>query len=56
MYEKASASGASDSRAYGVWTTQADLKVVEYATGTAPTVATEYTNITGATASTTSDF
>lgn len=49
VYEKASAAGASDSRIYGVWTTQSDAKVVAYASGATPTVANDYTGKTGAT-------
>lgn len=49
VYEKASAAGASDSRIYGVWGTQASAKVVAFASGATPTVATEYTSTTSAT-------
>lgn len=52
VVEKASASGASDSRIYGTFGTQANLKVVEYASGTAPTVFIDYSSTTSATAST----
>ena len=45
VYEKASASGVSASRIYGVFTTPADAKVVQFASGTAPTVDTEYTRV-----------
>jgi hypothetical protein len=49
VVDKSTASGASDSRIYGVWTTQADAKVVEYASGATPTVNNDYTSITAVT-------
>jgi hypothetical protein len=53
VVEKASAAGASDSRIYGTFGTQADLQVVEYASGTTPDVDLDYSNEVSATASTT---
>jgi hypothetical protein len=53
VYEKASAAGASDSRIYGTFTTQADLQIVEFATGGTPTVDLDYSDQASATASTT---
>jgi len=44
--EKATAAGASPSRIYGVWTTQADVEVVEFATGATPTVDLDYSDET----------
>lgn len=52
VYEKASAAGASPSRIYGTWTTQSDLRVVEFASGATPDVDVDYSDETAATAST----
>lgn len=43
VVEKASASGASASRIYGTWATQADFRVLEFASGTGPTILPYYT-------------
>lgn len=51
VVEKATAAGASASRIYGTFTTQADLQVVEFASGTTPDIIPYYTQ-TAATAST----
>lgn len=55
VYEKASAAGASASRIYAntAWTTQADFQVVEFASGTTPDVALDYTSKVSTTAGTT---
>ena len=52
LEERASAAGISTSRLYGVWTTQADLQVVDFTSGTG-TPGKEYTVYTVGTASTT---
>lgn len=51
VIEKASAAGASPSRIYGTWTTQASFQVLEFATGTTPTILPYYSsaNATAAT-------
>ncbi|MCU0912938.1 MAG: hypothetical protein MUC88_00070 [Planctomycetes bacterium] len=46
VVERTTASGASASRIYGVWGTQTNSKVVQYASGATPTVANDYTGIT----------
>jgi hypothetical protein len=46
VFELATAAGASASRIYGTWGTPASAQVVEYASGTTPTVETDYTKIT----------
>lgn len=52
IYEKATAAGVGDSRIYGTWGTQANFKVVEFATGTTTIATLPYTTKTTATAST----
>jgi hypothetical protein len=49
IYEKASAAGASASRIYGVWGTQASCKVVQFASGATPTVDVQYDSETSVT-------
>ena len=48
VVEKSTAGGASDSRIYGTWTTQADFQVVEFASGTTPDVDADYSSNTAA--------
>lgn len=45
VYDRATAAGASASRIYGVWATQANAQVVQYASGATPTVALDYTSV-----------
>jgi hypothetical protein len=47
VVEKVTAAGASDSRIYGVWATQASAGVVEFASGTTPDVDLDYSNQIG---------